>query len=281
MAQTPYGTTSFSGGYSLPSLGGGSGTTFGVGDAGSSLGGMAGGMSGGGGGGNAGKALTAIGGAMPMVGALASIGGTIYKGIQAGKQKKQADQLREEYKRPTYEIPESVQQALQISKNLSLSGLPGVDLIEQQIMGQTSAGARAIGDSAQGAAEQLAAITGLYSQGQQNLGALGVQDAQAQLMNQQNLVEQLNQYGQYEDKKFEINKFQPYLQAMQAAAALQEASMRNTEAVIGDATSLFGGLSAYGGQALQGLGAKKAAEEQKKNQGGGSAMSSLTGALGF
>lgn len=277
MAIQQYGTTAFNGGYSMPQMGGGSGTTFGVSDAGSSLGGMAGGMSGGGGmGAMGGNAMGAMGTAMPMVGALASVGGMIYKQTQANNQANQASELRNQYQRPTYEIPESVQRALQISKNLSLSGLPGVDLIEQQIMGQTSAGARAIGDSAQGSAEQLAAISGLYSQGQQNLGMLGVQDAQAQLGNKQNYIGELNNYGQYEDKAFDINRFQPYMQAMQAAGALQEASMRNTEAVIGDATSLFGGLGAYGGAAAA---SGQSNTTQPVNSNG--SMQALTSVWGF
>jgi hypothetical protein len=67
---------------------------------------------------------------------------------------------------------------------------------------------------------------------------IGIAGEQQNITNQQNLQNALSTYAQYEDKAYEINELQPYLQAMQQAQALTSAGIQNIVGGIG------GGLGA-------------------------------------
>lgn len=149
------------------------------------------------------------------------------KGYQLGNQE-----------RPEYEIPDSVKQMLGMAKTqASQVGLPGQSVIEQNISGTTARGANILERSTQGS-QLLGGITDLVTGEQQQLANIGIAGEQQNIANQQNLQKALNTYAQYEDKAYEINELQPYLQAVQQAQALTSAGIQN---IVG---GISGGLGA-------------------------------------
>jgi len=149
------------------------------------------------------------------------------KGYQLGNQE-----------RPEYEIPDSLKQMLGMAKTqASQTGLPGQSLLEQNIRGTTSRGANILERSTQGS-QLLGGISDLVTGEQQQMANIGIAGEQQNITNQQNLQNALSTYAQYEDKAYEINELQPYLQAMQQAQALTSAGIQNIVGGIG------GGLGA-------------------------------------
>lgn len=154
-----------------------------------------------------------------------------YQGYQLGQKK-----------RPEYEIPGAIKSMLGMSERMATEGLPGEAAIRESITGSTSRGANLLERSAQGA-QLLGGITDIVGSEQGQLTNLGVQSAQQKVLNQQRLQDALNTYAQYEDKQFEINELQPYLQAMQQAQALTSAGVQNVVGGLGGLVSNSGQLA--------------------------------------
>ena len=166
----------------------------------------------------------------------------------ANKQDKQAQDLRKQFPRPTYQIPEGINQATNIARMLSLQGLPGQNLALDQLRQSSASGVRAVTDLAQDPATKAAMAAGLYSQEMNQVNQLNMADAQARINNLQSLGSAYGILAGYQDKKFDINKMQPYDNAMAAASALTGASMQNkmtgTEDIIsGVASAAISGVN--------------------------------------
>ena len=199
--------------------------------------------------------------------------------IQGVKQKKEGEELANSLDRPTFETPDAYKEAVGIQRDMvAPQALAGAGFTEQQIRSTTGEGIRGLQEVAGDPASLLQTALQLYSNQQEQLGGLGAQQSQF-MANQKigqtgRLQDLLKGQAAYEEKEFEINEFQPYLQAAQAAAALKGAGMQNIQ----------GGLSAMAGGAATAIGDKMQLDMYEKLLGGGNnspASKGLQSAKGY
>lgn len=177
-------------------------------------------------------------------------------GIQYAKGRK----LAKEAVRPTYEVPSAVNDQLAIAKAQAQNNrLPGQSQAESNISGASQTGIRAAKESGNPAAI-MAAISAINANQNQAYQGLATKGAEFQQQNIANLQNTLGNYGQYQDRQFDMNKMQPFRDKAAAAAALQGAGMKN----------MAGGASDGGGIAMQAMG---------KKDGGGGAGSAKTSTI--
>lgn len=134
-------------------------------------------------------------------------------------------------KRPEYQIPDEVKQNLTQAQMQSFEGLPAEQkkqYLENLQRGQAFQ-AKQLNDRSSGVAG-IASMAQSQNDALKNL--LGM-DAQARMQNQANLMQQRSNMAQYQDKAFQINQMEPYMQQAQAAESLKGAGLQN----------IFGGLT--------------------------------------
>jgi hypothetical protein len=158
----------------------------------------------------------------------------ITKGVTAGKQEREAKDLLAKNKRPDYGTPASQQKSLEMARQISQAGLPGKGMMADQLRASTGGAVRAAKEVSQDPASKLAAITDIYGKEMEGMQDLEMSDLQMRLRGQSELMKALQQQARYEDKEFDINKMQPYEQAMAAASALTGASMQNRQSAFED-----------------------------------------------
>lgn len=153
--------------------------------------------------------------------------------IGLGKAGVQAYQARQfaKAKRPEYEIPEATTGALNSAKyQASQTQLPGQTQMQQNLDMNTSRGIASLQDVSSSGAGLSSNIASLYRGNVAGQNQLGIAGAQNWNNNQGILRAALSQYGGYQDKAWDINKFQPYLAKKGAESALREGSFRNLAA---------------------------------------------------
>jgi hypothetical protein len=163
-------------------------------------------------------------GAMVAMSAVPAVVQGVQGFIQSGKARKMLDNLE----RPQYEIPQSVMQGTQRAINAASSfQMPGQDAYQQSIDQASSGALYNITQNATSGPEALAAMTGVYGaqMGAQNQMALAA--AQDYQRRDQLAQQALMTRGEYEDKAWMTNVYQPYAEEAQAASALAEAGKIN------------------------------------------------------
>ena len=180
--------------------------------------------------------------------------------INSIQQLKASSDIAKSNTRPTYEIPEAVKESLGISRrNAMMTELPAQSTMEAR-MGSTVSGA--VGQGLKGADSQanlLDFIGKQYNTQQQGMQNIGMEAAQQWQNNQTALKGDLNNYGQYQDKQWQLNKYEPYQVAAAKAAALQKAG---TEGLVGS----MGGMSGILGQMGINKATNKYYDDQIANQ---------------
>lgn len=179
-------------------------------------------------------------GAMVAMSAVPAVVQGVQGFIQSGKARKMLDNLE----RPQYEIPQSVMQGTQRAINAASSfQMPGQDAYQQSIDQASSGALYNITQNATSGPEALAAMTGVYGaqMGAQNQMALAA--AQDYQRRDQMAQQALMTRGEYEDKAWMTNVYQPYAEEAQAASALAEAGKVN-------AYQAVKGLAGVGANAL-------------------------------
>lgn len=155
----------------------------------------------------------------------------VYQGLKARK-------IRRDYKRPEFEIPGAVREAVGQARGMALDPrLPGQGLIEEQIGLSEARTGRDIREMGAGSAERMAALTGASRGGMEQRRQLGVAAAQQQQQDMMNLQNMLGQLGEWQFNKWRYEKDQPYQEAMAAAQRLGDAAN----------TNIFGAMEAGGG----------------------------------
>lgn len=170
----------------------------------------------------------------------------VYSGI---KSIEYANQAREygSTPRPEYEIPEQMTKALRGAEFAAGAfGLPGEGRIQARMGAQTAAAQRGIMQSGQTSAEQIAGIAALDQNTKEQIANLGVEAAQRKDRLQRYLDQTRSQYANYEDKKWQLNKFDPYLNAMRAA---REAELASTQGF----ASTLQSFANFGNQAAESM----------------------------
>jgi len=199
-------------------------------------------------------AATQIGSAIPFIGGAIGAAGNIFQLVNAASQNKKADQLQSQYQRPTRTISPAMQQAMSIYQNLAGQRMmPGQQNTQNQIGANTAQGIRAISQTADSPAAQLAAISGLVGKQNDSYNNLGAQAAQWQNQNQQNLAGfNAGAMNTEQQNNWQYNQYAPYAAAGAAASSLRGAAMQNqNNAVQGLSNVFINSLKGY-----QGLGTK-------------------------
>lgn len=141
----------------------------------------------------------------------------IVQGISQGIK---ADELGA-VKRPNREVPPAVQEMINRARILSSqTKAPGADVLENRLVSSTAAGVNDINQLASSPSSALSAVSNLYGnqmQGQQDL-SIRNQDYNQQM--QQQLLGLLPQLAEEQNKNWEWNKADPYMQAKAAESAL-------------------------------------------------------------
>jgi hypothetical protein len=134
--------------------------------------------------------------------------------------------------RPVYNIPQSIQENVMMRRMQQNAAMPGYNAAKADISSNMASGARAAQESGS-STNVLATIAGLQGNANNALNSLNTQNAQFALGAKDDLSRALSQKAGFEEKAWEINKQQPFLDAAAAKAALKESSSQN----------LMGGLS--------------------------------------
>jgi len=177
-----------------------------------------------------------------LTGALISGGIGIVKaiigGVQAASGTRQLNRLLKN--RPTYTIPEAYQKALGIYGNLAASEMPGQQYYENRIGEST---ARTVSNAERGAISSnvfQGAVSNAQDKELQAIQGLAKMGAEYRTTQMQNYGQALNQYGQLQDKQWEVNQFQPWEIKTNMANEKKMAGVQN----------LWGGLNEIGSTAM-------------------------------
>lgn len=157
------------------------------------------------------------------------LGTGISQGIKGKK-------LGESAVRPQYQIPKSAQTALGNAEAMAASSMfPGQQRAEESIYGATSQALNSAKEASGSSADFLAGISGVAGAEQEALGGLATKALEYQDVNKQRLNEALMSMAGYEDKQFDLNQYQPFLDKANAARSLKQASRENISNAFGNA----------------------------------------------
>lgn len=126
--------------------------------------------------------------------------------------------------RKDYTVPTSIEEQIEILRRRAQQGLPGEDLISQQIQQGTAQGVAASRESATSAADLLGATTQLFGQQTQNLTDLQIASARQRSLNELDLTRGLGTLGEFQDKAFTYNEAIPWQTRMNELMGIQQSS---------------------------------------------------------
>lgn len=140
--------------------------------------------------------------------------------------------------RPTYQIPEEIKSKLTLAQQRSLEGMPDASkkLFIDNMQRSSAFGLRNLSSRQAGLAGIPELVQGQTDQGRQ----MAAQDAQARLVNEQNLGAVQSEMAGYRDKEFDVNQLTPYTQKAQAAQALIGAGIQNIGGAVQGAGTAVG-----------------------------------------
>lgn len=163
-------------------------------------------------------------------------------GVQAIKGKR--DQKKAEANRPEYNIDE-YKQNLNQSQQRALQGMPAA--VQQQYLDNLQ---QSTAYALQQTASRKGGLTGVAvidQQQKQGLNNLAVNNAQAQMQNQDKLQAARSQYADYLGQKFQINESNPYYESNAQKQARNGALFQNLNNAAGFAAGgNFGGMKKSG-----------------------------------
>jgi hypothetical protein len=153
-----------------------------------------------------------------------------------------ANRIARQTKRPAYEIPGAVKESVAMGREMAATGMPGYEQYKAGLGGQTANAVRSIKEAGGSGPEKLAAISGAYGSQMGAQTQLGIQNSQARMQNVRSLQGELGRLGQYQDKAWQWNQQDPYVQAMESARRLREGANQN----------IYGGMKGMASAAILG-----------------------------
>ena len=160
---------------------------------------------------------------IPLIaGALLSAAPEVVRGITALVQNQRANKASRGLERPTMRVPESINDYVNLSKSMSMIGLPGKDGIEGDIE-RGSANALQLGKEYGGNTD----VAALYANEQGQKRELGVQDAGARLQNIAAYQNALLGKGKFQQNNFQYNEADKYASEAAAISAQKNAATTN------------------------------------------------------
>ena len=171
-------------------------------------------------GGPAGAGLGAISGLLNMI-------PSIFKGIVGIGDMRKANEIERQNPRPNAEVAPAIQKASNYAYGQTLNqDIPGGEMYRNEIKGATSAGMNAASQLGSGA-EAYCMLGKLIGQQNNAMGGLAQTTAQDVAGKQGAYENSLGQLGQEQNRVWDWNKAQPYLQAAQMAAQRRGSGMQN------------------------------------------------------
>lgn len=138
--------------------------------------------------------------------------------------------------RPIRTLPPELQEALSRNKFLATQRrLPSQSIIEDKMRGGTASAADAISKMTSGG-EGLGAIADLYSGEQKKISDLGIAGERNWLDTQNRLTQLQQVVGQEEQKNWEWNEAQPYLNELDIISKLRSGGLQNLSGSVGAGT---------------------------------------------
>ena len=159
--------------------------------------------------------------------AISAIPGVAQAGLGA-YQSIQAAKLRKENERPEFEIPGQITSATELARRqASRTKLPGQDIMEAQLGSQTAAGVSALKEVSDSPVDIAAGVTRLTEGQRRATNQLNISAEELRQRNIARLQSMLGTEAGFEVQKFQMNEYEPYLNAMKTAAALGAAGTQN------------------------------------------------------
>jgi hypothetical protein len=179
----------------------------------------------------------ATGGGSDVLSGLLNMIPSIFKGIYGMSEMNKANTIEAQNKRPNAEVAPAISQMVNYNKGLAQAqDIPGGEMYRNEIKGATSAGMNAASQLGSGS-EAYGMLGKLMGQQDNAMGGLAQQTSQYVSGKQGEYANSLQSLGQEQNRVWDWNKAQPYLQAAQMAAQLRGAGMQN----------IFGGVSGASG----------------------------------
>lgn len=190
-----------------------------------------------------------------IIGAIfGGIGSAMKMGIGA-KQMKEGKRLQKELegKRPVLETPEAFREKEGFLRNAAIDNrMAGQTQMEQQVNANTSNQLRNIQDSAGSGIQALTAALVANNNQNKMLNQIGMQSAQAQQGDMANLYGMLDGKANLQQKMWEFNVLQPYMEKAAQAKALKEAGPQNILTALKDESESASSFGSMGGGAKKG-----------------------------
>jgi hypothetical protein len=160
----------------------------------------------------------------------ADLAGNLIGGIQGAKMGREQEQrgkdlraeaaaLSAQYERPEFNTPEAINLMMQGIQGRQYQNMPGYNIAQGQLGQSTAQGATAIGEMGAGA-ESIGAMANLYSNQMGAQSNLAMQNAQYRDKGQMEYLGALEGQAEWQQKEWEWNEADPYIQAQQKAAQL-------------------------------------------------------------
>ena len=185
--------------------------------------------------------------------ALAGVVPAAFQFISGLKQTRQADRMNPT--RPTMALSDSTQQATGIAQNMANAGMAGYGNAVNNVRANTASTVRAAQETGS-ANNALAAVAAAGATEANALGNLDTQNAKFKQAGQQFLAGQLNRQAGEEQRVWDWNSRQKYLEAAGAKSALTQAGAQNANNALGGFAAAFGtGARAFMGGNGIGFGA--------------------------
>lgn len=170
------------------------------------------------------------------ISALLQGGKTAYELGTGISQQIKGNKLAKNLVRPQYQIPQAEQQYLQNAESMASNNqFPGQQRAENNVYAGTSQALNSAKGASSSSADFLSGITGINGNQQNALGDIATKGLEYQDQNKQRLNNALMSMAGYQDKQFEINQYQPFIDQSNAARALKQAGKENISNAFGNA----------------------------------------------
>lgn len=164
---------------------------------------------------------------MPIA-ALAALVPAAIQMFQSIKQGNQANKFASQYGRPNMQIPSGMLDALEIKKDLAYQNrLPGEEIIRESIR---EGGANTMADIKEAATSPWQVIAGAQGVGEnisEKNKQLGIAGAEYGVQAKDELSKALERLAEWEQEKYIMEDYYPYMNAMKTVSSLRDASTKN------------------------------------------------------
>ena len=174
----------------------------------------------------------ATGGTTEIIAQVLNLIPSIFQGITGSRQLKQAKEMEANNPRPDAVIAPSVDKLVNYSYGRTLANdIPGGEMYRNQIKGATAAGMRAASELGSGS-EAYGMMGELVGRQQNQMGVMARDTAQQIAGYDQDYMGALGPKANEENRVWEWNKADPYLQAAQIAQMLRDSGLKNQNSAL-------------------------------------------------